>query len=386
MVGGSIAGLTAGLLLRDLGCDVTVLERSRSELEGRGAGIVVHPMTVRYLLERGTELSSISCGSTALRYLDSRGEVLHEEASQFRFTAWNTLYGALLARLGRDRYRLGWALAEIEQENGGVTLRSSDGCAVECDLAICADGYASTARSVLAPDATPVYSGYVGWRGTLPESAATPATRRALREAVTFQVMPNSHIVMYPIPGVDGALEDGSLLFNYVWYRNVAEGEELDELLTASDGRARDSVPPGLVQDRFVSEMREATSRLGMAAPLREVVLRTAEPFIQKILDVEVARMVYGRACLIGDAAFACRPHAAAGTAKAAADAWALAAAIREADGDLDVALKSWEPTQLALGKQLVARTRQMGERSQFKGNWTPGDPSLRYGLWEPGN
>lgn len=386
MVGGSIGGLTAALCLRDLGCDVTVLERSRSELEGRGAGIVVHPMTVQYLVESGTELSSISCGSTALRYLDSKGEVVYEESSQFRFTAWNTLYGALLARLGRGRYRLGWALSHIEQANGSVTLTSSDGREFDCDLAICADGYASTARSLLAPGAKPVYSGYVGWRGTLPESAAAPATRLALREAVTFQVMPNSHIVMYPIPGIDGSLDDGALLFNYVWYRNVTDGQALVELLTGTDDRARDSLPPGLVQERFVREMREATARLGMAAPLREVVLRTAEPFIQKILDVEVPRMVYGRACLIGDAAFACRPHAAAGTAKAAADGWALADAIREAEGDVDTALRKWEPTQLALGKQLVARTRQMGERSQFEGTWIPGDPSLRYGLWEPGN
>mgnify|MGYP003353693331 CR=1 FL=1 len=31
-----------------------------------------------------------------------------------------------------------------------------------------------------------------------------------------------------------------------------------------------------------------------------------------------------GRACIMGDAAFAARPHAAAGTAKAAEDAWVL--------------------------------------------------------------
>jgi 2-polyprenyl-6-methoxyphenol hydroxylase-like FAD-dependent oxidoreductase len=35
--------------------------------------------------------------------------------------------------------------------------------------------------------------------------------------------------------------------------------------------------------------------------------------------------MVFGRICLIGDAAFAARPPAAAGTVKAAADGWALA-------------------------------------------------------------
>ena len=39
IVGGSLGGLTAALLLRDLGLDVTVYERSGAELEQRGAGI-----------------------------------------------------------------------------------------------------------------------------------------------------------------------------------------------------------------------------------------------------------------------------------------------------------------------------------------------------------
>lgn len=386
VVGGSIGGLTAAVLLRDLGFDVTVYERSRSELEGRGAGIVVHPMTVRYLVERGTDLASISCGSTALRYLDSTGRPVYEEPSSYRFTGWNTLYRALLAELGRGRYRLGQALTGIEPAGGRVQLTFDGSPGIECDLAVCADGYASTARSVLAPAAVPEYSGYVGWRGTFPEAAATATTRAALEEAVTFQVMPNSHIVTYPIPGLEGAVRAGDLLFNYVWYRNVAAGEELRSLLTGIDGRERDSLPPGLVQPRFVAEMREATGELGMAPPLREVVTRTEDPFIQKILDVEVPRMVFGRACLIGDAAFACRPHAAAGTAKAAADAWALAAALGANSKDIDAALAAWEPEQLRLGRRLGARTREIGERSQFKASWVPGDPSLRYGLWEPGN
>ena len=38
--------------------------------------------------------------------------------------------------------------------------------------------------------------------------------------------------------------------------------------------------------------------------------------------------MVFGRVCLIGDAAFTARPHIAVGTAKACEDAWTLTAAL----------------------------------------------------------
>ncbi|WP_051975234.1 FAD-dependent monooxygenase [Cupriavidus necator] len=114
------------------------------------------------------------------------------------------------------------------------------------------------------------------------------------------------------------------------------------------------------------------------------VVCGAAQPFLQVIYDVEVPQMAFDRVCLIGDAAFVVRPHAAAGTAKAAADAWALAGALKR-HGDVVAALADWEPRQLALGQQLLERTRRIGRRSQVDGNWVAGDPELIFGLHGPG-
>jgi 2,6-dihydroxypyridine 3-monooxygenase len=94
--------------------------------------------------------------------------------------------------------------------------------------------------------------------------------------------------------------------------------------------------------------------------------------------------MAFGRVCLIGDAAFAVRPHAAAGTAKAASDAWALADALSEND-DVPAALAKWESGQLDVGQRLLDRTRQIGRRSQVDGTWVAGDPELIFGLHGPG-
>jgi 2,6-dihydroxypyridine 3-monooxygenase len=105
---------------------------------------------------------------------------------------------------------------------------------------------------------------------------------------------------------------------------------------------------------------------------------------VQPILDIEVPRMAFRRVCLIGDAAFAVRPHAAAGTAKAAADAWELARALEE-QPDIESALQTWERGQLELGRKLLERTRRIGRRSQVDCNWSPGDPELIFGLYEPG-
>jgi 2,6-dihydroxypyridine 3-monooxygenase len=171
---------------------------------------------------------------------------------------------------------------------------------------------------------------------------------------------------------------------NFVWYRNYLQGSDLDDLLLdESEQRREISVPPGAVSERHVAEMR-AVAGARLPAPIARVVGSVAQPFLQVVYDIEVPRMAFGRVCLLGDAAFVVRPHAAAGTAKAAADAWALAEAI-EREGQVPCALARWEPGQLVLGAQLLERTRRIGRRSQFDGTWVPGDPELIFGLRGPG-
>jgi 2,6-dihydroxypyridine 3-monooxygenase len=248
---------------------------------------------------------------------------------------------------------------------------------------VAADGVASTARSILLPGSAPRYAGYVAWRGAVGEWELSEATFALLDEAITYHLMPKSHILAYPIPDVDGTLTPGRRQMNWVWYRNVNEGADLDDLVTDVHGQRHPlSLPPGHVQAHHVDSIRAAGAKL--PAPLAEMVLATPRPFIQVVVDVEVDRMVFGRVCLMGDAAFALRPHAAVGTAKAAEDAWQLARALQDG-GDRHQALKRWEAGQLALGRQVLERTRRAGDRSQFEGTWQVGEP-LPFGLYEQGD
>jgi 2,6-dihydroxypyridine 3-monooxygenase len=225
----------------------------------------------------------------------------------------------------------------------------------------------------------------VAWRGVIPEEELTASTYGALFDTLSYQVMPNSHILVYPIPGYDGEVEPGKRLMNIVWYRN-ASAEELEALLLDINGERRYvSVPPGLVNARAIDEMREA-ARAELAPQLCEVVENIPEPFIQVVYDINVPQMAFGRVCIIGDAAFAARPHAAAGTAKAAEDGWILAREVAAANGDVLQALAKWEPKQLRMGSDLIARTSEIGYRSQVANTFEPGDPSLIFGLYGPGN
>lgn len=385
VIGGSVGGLTAALLLRELGLDVTVYERSGAELEQRGAGIGFLPHSYRYLVERaGVRLDDISVATDHVRYLDHAGGVVYEQKQRYRFSNWNTVYRSLLRCFGRARYLLDREAVDIAPSGERVRVAFSSGESVEVDLVVCADGVGSRSRARLLPQSTQSYAGYVAWRGLVPERNVRDGAA-GLVDAITYYVYANSHILVYPIPGLDGSVAPGERLINFVWYRNYLQGSDLDDLMTDAEGCRHDvSLPPGAVRPEHVRELR-ATAEARLPEPIAEVVLAVERPFVQAILDVDVPRMAFGRVCLLGDAAFGVRPHAAAGTAKAAADAWALARALQE-NGDVESALRSWEPGQLELGRNLLERTRRIGRRSQVDCNWIPGDPELIFGLYEPGN
>ncbi len=384
VVGGSLGGLTAALLLRELGLDVTVYERSGAELEQRGAGIGFLPASYRYLHDRAhADLDEISISTRYIRYLDRHGRVIHEQDQPYRFSNWNTVYRSLLRCFGRDRYLLGRECVDIRSGDSNVCRIQARGEEVEVDLLVCADGVGSRARACLLPEVRAQYAGYVAWRGLVPERELAEKAKPLL-DAITYHVYANSHILVYPIPGFDGSVRPGERLINFVWYRNYLQGGDLADLMTDGEGVLHEvSLPPGAARREHVEEMR-AVAAARLPARIAEVVLAVARPFVQPILDVEVPRMAFGRVCLVGDAAFVVRPHAAAGTAKAAADAWELARALQE-QPDVESALKAWEPGQLALGNSLLERTRRIGRHSQVDCNWTPGDPDLVFGLYEPG-
>ena len=386
VVGGSIGGLTAALVLRDFGCEVDVFERSGTALEARGAGIGLHPMTTRYFHEaEAMDAGMVEIELPWLQFLSASGERVYRERMNYRFSSWNTIYRGLVRCFGASRYHLGCEVAGFDQGARGVTVRLTGGAAHDFDLLVCADGISSQARATLLPGAETRYAGYVAWRATVPESELTPASFEELRDSITYCLLPAGHVLVYPIPSLDGALEPGRRLANLVWYHNYEEGDALDDLRTDCHGRRQGlSLPPGTVRREHMAWTRKFADA-HMAPAIAEILHRTPEPFVQVIYDIDVERMAFGRIALIGDAAFAVRPHAAAGTAKACADAWALRDALRDAHGDPVAALARWEPGQLALGRQLLARTRDMGDRSQFHRSWVPGDPSLRLGLYGPG-
>ena len=385
VVGGSLGGLTAALTLRDAGCTVEVFERSTRPLMGQGAGIVLNPATVRYFTERTPlDIGEFSVSARQVRYVARDGSIADEQPCAYRFSSYNALYRNLLERFDAAHYHKGEAMSGFTQDNQRVDVHFASGRSECCDLLVCADGIRSTGRGLVLPNVPLTYAGYIAWRGTVSDSDLHPATFALLNEAITYHLMPNSHLLTYPIPGVDARSEDARPLVNWLWYRNIPRGPELDSLMTDKDGALREvSLSPEAVQQRHLEKLSQDAS-LFLPPYFCEMIHNTAQPFIQQIFDCEVPQMAFERVCLIGDAAFVARPHVAAGTAKAAEDAWKLGEAIERSGGDVSAALQHWERGQLLLGQQVLARTREAGQRLQ-SGTWGIGTP-LPFGLYAIGD
>jgi 2,6-dihydroxypyridine 3-monooxygenase len=389
IAGGSIGGLTAGVVLHEQGHDVHVFERSTSQLEDRGAGIVMLPMTEKYFVEKGAGLDGSDGREVALQltnwsYIDRDGTIIAADATNNRFSSWNTVYRALIESFPSERYHLAHNARGYAARGGHLELQFAEQRPHRCDLIIAADGISSTIRSIVEPRTQPEYAGYVAWRGTIAERDLEDSTVDVFADSMVYQVLDHSHILVYAIPGFDGDRTPGKRLLNFVWYRNV-ERSHLENLMTDRRGAERAStMPPGMVRQHHLDEFRES-AHAQLAPPVREVVLACSDPFIQVIFDMMMGRFVHGRVAVLGDAACVARPHVAAGTAKACADGWAMARHFA-ARNDLDEALVAWEREQLALANKVAARSRAMGNSAQVEGTMVPGDPDWRFGLFGPGN
>jgi 2-polyprenyl-6-methoxyphenol hydroxylase-like FAD-dependent oxidoreductase len=360
IAGGSIGGLCAGLALRGAGFDVQVYERSSGSMEPRGAGIVVQSELIDLLRTHGASaLPTTHC--TVRRYLTPDGDEGQVQHAPQDFTSWEAIYRALAEAFPADRHHRGAAVTDFDDREGVVQAHVNGHGWVEADLLVAADGAQSPTRRRFLPDLSSTYAGYVAWRGTLDEADAPPDLVRFFDDAFTFcEARSTGHILAYFIPG-DGA-DPGKRRLNWVWYVGVGEAD-LPRLLVDRDGRQHHaSLPFGGTPDAAISDLRDLALR-EVHPMLAALVAATPQPFLQTIVDVIPTRTVFGRVCLLGDAAFVVRPHTAGATAKAAHDAATLARALKWAGRNVDAGLSSFEETQIGFGRKLVDYGVAIGQR-----------------------
>lgn len=362
VIGGSIAGLFAGILLRRAGCDVAIYERAGEALASRGAGITTHDELYAALAQAGVTVDRELAIETEGRVLlDHAGAVLGELAMPQLMTSWGLLYRFLRERFPDTSYHNGRDLRAVAQTASTVTAHFADGSSACGDYLVGADGARSTVRELLVPASSPRYVGYTAWRGLADEAALPEADHARLAGRFTLCLPPGEHMLGYMVAGPGDTVAPGQRWYNWIWYRPAAAAGRLRELLTGRDGVHYPlGIPHHLIRPEFIDDMRADAERL-IAPPLRAAIAATPAPFLQPVHEYASERLIFGRVALLGDAAFTARPHVGLGVSKAATDAALLAAAFRTPASGRCASLKDWERGRLAFGRAVVAHSARLG-------------------------
>ena len=356
IVGGSVGGLMAALLLRKIGWEVTVYERALGDLAGRGAGLGVSTELLAVMARAGAAFDrSSGVAQQAHVWMEKDGSIAYEHRRNLMASAWARVYQPLRAALPATAYRQGMVLERVD----GSTAVFADGTRDSGDLIVGADGVYSTVRKQFLPDVQPRFANYVAWRGIIEQKDVPPETLEAVSGRIVFCFPPREMLLSMRVPG--GVY--------FIWYRGVSD---LRELFTDAAGKHHGmSIPPPLIRPAFIAEMKAHALDV-LPSAISSLVQKAPQPLLQAISDMESPRMTFGRVALLGDAAFVVRPHVAGGAGKAAMDAQRLADAL-SSESTVETALAKYEASQLDFGARIVRHSRYLG--ADLEGKPTHRDP-----------
>ena len=365
IVGGSIAGCSAAILLERAGHEVHVFERSNKGLVGRGGGIGTPGPVLEALMEQDiVDADFPHLIGTAMPFIvrteahQRLGYKPWEMPMNLAAFHWSTLWNNLRKRVPDECYHRGQEVADAIHRQDGVTLKFKGDSSGDFDLVLFADGYQSMGRQLLFPDADLNYRGYMLWRGLLPERKmedSSPLGSNVPR--ISYSDL-EGNFVVYFVPGEDGSSERGTRIFNWAAYIPVSEAE-LPKFMIDCDGVARSgSISPGKVrldeEERLKKLMRDH-----LPTYYGDIVANTHNTYVQLIYTADLPAYSKGRMALIGDAGMVAQPFTGSGVFKGYNNVKDLLQALNT-NASVEEALQYWEKDQVERGRRLLALGEQM--------------------------
>ena len=366
IVGGSIAGCSAAILLSRAGHDVTIYERHRGTLVGRGGGIGTPSAVLNGLIENdeidadiphftASEMPFVGKRSADDRY----GRAAWSFPLDLQAFHWSALWNNLRKRVPDEIYLEGHKVTGARMEDGTTAvLTLADGTEPEFDLVLFADGYHSMGRELLFPQTELTYRGYMLWRGLLPEQENPESAPLGSNIPRLSHAKIPGHTAMYFIPNENGSVAEGERIYNWAAYIPLAE-EDLAEFMVDRHGRFHDgSLPPGSM--RLSKENRlKAVAAENLPAYYAEILNKTQNTFVQLIYTSDLPGYYRDRFCLIGDAGMVIQPFTGSGVFKGYNNTKDLLENLAVHDS-IDDALQQWGAKELLSAKRLLALGEQM--------------------------
>jgi 2,6-dihydroxypyridine 3-monooxygenase len=341
VVGGSLTGPVAALLLLQAGFDRVALYEAVPASAPQGGGLISLEHSSLDILDRlGVDQDEIvRFPSESIVQMTMRAQQPPDVVRRVypgRHTTWSLLHHALVDRLPTRLVHAGARVTGLVQQHLQPVMTFADGGTEPADLVIFADGRSSIGRRLLDPGRRLRYAGYVAHRG------ATPGWTADLVDFQRFEPGPGAQFNIAPVP--DGA--------DWTFYLN-ATAQEYTDRFGAPPHRRVFALPHHITPAARTHVDEHADQHLPseQAAIVHGTETRMAVP----VLDIDPpSQMVWpvgnGHAVLLGDALAPVRPHTARGANNGIEQAAGLVAALtqhRKYDADLDGALHGWQRRHL---------------------------------------
>ncbi|TEY46292.1 hypothetical protein BOTCAL_0317g00120 [Botryotinia calthae] len=167
IIGGSLAGLMHGAMLKQISHNVHILEQYPTSIRGSQAAGMSTGIYGQELLKRYDKIKNRPHFVTAskLEVVDAKLNVTESRSVPFKFTNWKTFYYRLRANF--DEFKSDVTYEDVQTGTNEV---------LHLDLVIAADGAGLATRKILFPDLKTPYAGILTWQGIVPENAVSKET------------------------------------------------------------------------------------------------------------------------------------------------------------------------------------------------------------------
>ena len=352
VVGGSLAGLTLALACAARGVPVRVVERSARRVHG------------------GDSLSIDLAAVAATVGHDPRAQPVLPVVPAYReLTTWPALYSWLHDRAaGAAGITLeeGKAVTSVTDLGDRAQISLSDGRQELAAAVIGADGYHSTVRQTISPDAPLArYAGYLVWRGLVDERALTRPVPWPSDGGLWIEFAGGYRLVAAVLPGRDGSVEVGRRQVTFAWFDVHREDLLRRTHCLTADGYIVGTLGRRTIDDDVRTELLALIPRLWPAAWAEAVAVgvRSTDALSgAPIAEYKPERLARGALAIVGDAAHVVSPMTGRGFATGVEDAAMLAQLLadRRADKPVAAALARYDAARLPFVRGMVNHSKRI--------------------------